>query len=187
MTSDEKRTAILVATIGAVGTLVATAATILHERLPDEEAREPVAPVEAPSRAGEPADSTSSPGPANSGPGREPETRTDRVATEPTRAPAPSTDRPRTTSSEPGLRTVEQGASLWLEAVGATVSVSFSDELGGVATLRIQPLGGTPVVESLLGPGGEIFFRSRTGEHRVAVVDWKPEDRTVDLLIQPGS
>lgn len=93
---------------------------------------------------------------------------------------------PKAAASKPSHRTLKQGTPLRFDDSGVTLSVTFSDERGGLATLRIQASGQPPIVEAVLGPGGQIPFRSRSGEHLLSVVDWNPDEKTLELTIDPG-
>lgn len=89
-----------------------------------------------------------------------------------------------TTAEQPGPRTLEQGKPLRIVDPEVTLSVSFSDELGGMATLRIHPAGSPTITEALLGPGGRIPFRTPSGEHAVSVIDWDPPANSLSVQIE---
>ena len=85
-----------------------------------------------------------------------------------------------------GPWTLRQGAPLHFADYGVTLSVTFSDDHGGIATLRIHPINQPAIVEGLLGPGGKIRFPGRSGQYFLSVVDWNPEEKTLELRIDPA-
>lgn len=82
--------------------------------------------------------------------------------------------------------TLASGSPLLLQDIGTTVSVEFFTDLGGYATLRIHPAGGESIVESVLGPGGDIQFQTRSGTYRLSVTNWNKEASTLDIMIHPS-
>ena len=82
-----------------------------------------------------------------------------------------------------GPFTVEEGKPLSLAAFDATVSVRFMQDLGGYARLQISPRGEVPIVESVLGPGGNISFTSAGASRTLSIVDWHPEEKKIIIDI----
>ena len=77
--------------------------------------------------------------------------------------------------SQSGIQTLTQGQALTLPDPGVTVAVTFDKEFGGTATIRIQPSGGDPIVQAMLGPGGQIPFNTAAGEYNLSILDWNPD------------
>lgn len=96
--------------------------------------------------------------------------------------PAPS---PRKEAST-GPFNLSHGRSKTFSVSGVSLAVDFSDDkLGTIATLRIISGSQPPIVEALLGPGGQIRFGSKTGEHVLSVLSWEPASRSLEVSVDP--
>ncbi|MEO1084836.1 MAG: toll/interleukin-1 receptor domain-containing protein [Acidobacteriota bacterium] len=184
--SDLLKVALVIAVFG-IGWALASADRTGPERPPGEDGGR----VEAPG-AGDPAAadggaiddeaSTTRPDePPPRVPSEEPAISGPAAATKPPESPGAGHD-----AAPPTRRfRVSQSAPVDFELAAATFSVQFTDdELGVIATLVISTTKES-LTEAVLGPGGSIAFESLAGRHRLRIVSWSPEAKSLDLSIDP--